>query len=110
MDNAIKCSNCGADYGLHHYKTKQCPVNGREAPVGQNQEWQDQGFDGNHYIERLESDRTKLLEACKAVVNSGDYYFDRDEVPDEDNPIVVMSKTIKQIKAAITEAEQSAGS
>jgi hypothetical protein len=34
------CSNCGADYGLHHYKTEQCPAGGYEAPVGKKQQWE----------------------------------------------------------------------
>ena len=39
------CKNCGAEYGLHHYQTDQCPVGGREAPVGQNQEWKTTTFE-----------------------------------------------------------------
>ena len=37
MDNT--CANCGADRGLHHYETMQCPVGGVEAPIGRKQEW-----------------------------------------------------------------------
>lgn len=33
------CKNCGAEYGLHHYQTNQCPVGGREAAIGEKQEW-----------------------------------------------------------------------
>ena len=33
------CKNCGADFGLHHYQTNQCPVGGVEAPVGRPQVW-----------------------------------------------------------------------
>ena len=33
------CRNCGADEGLHHFETNQCPKNGREAPVGKPQLW-----------------------------------------------------------------------
>lgn len=33
------CKHCGADEALHHYQTDQCPVGGREAPVGRKQEW-----------------------------------------------------------------------
>lgn len=39
-----KCNNCGADLALHHYETRQCPVNGVEAPIGRRQEWQNQTF------------------------------------------------------------------
>lgn len=41
----IKCKNCGADYGLHHYKTSQCPTNGVEAPVGREQTWMTTTFE-----------------------------------------------------------------
>ena len=34
------CINCGADYGLHHADTNQCPKNGREAIWDRKQEWQ----------------------------------------------------------------------
>jgi hypothetical protein len=37
----LYCANCGAVPELHHYKTRQCPVGGREAPAGQKQEWAD---------------------------------------------------------------------
>ncbi len=39
MNSYAKCKNCGADYGLHHYETNQCPVGGVEAPVGRPQVW-----------------------------------------------------------------------
>ena len=39
-----KCKNCGADKDLHHYKTTQCPVGGREAPIDRKQEWMDKTF------------------------------------------------------------------
>ncbi len=26
----MNCYNCGADEGLHHYQTKQCPLHGKE--------------------------------------------------------------------------------
>jgi hypothetical protein len=25
MNNRDECKNCGGDYGLHHYRTLQCP-------------------------------------------------------------------------------------
>ena len=67
MVNKIKCSNCGAERELHHYITNQCPVGGREAPIGQKQEWQNCRFDASYYTIKLESDRDKLLEACKEI-------------------------------------------
>lgn len=29
------CKNCGGWKGIHHYETGQCPINGKEAPLGQ---------------------------------------------------------------------------
>lgn len=29
------CRNCGGPEGIHHYATMQCPLNGREAPIGE---------------------------------------------------------------------------
>lgn len=45
MSTLEKCKNCGADEGLHHYKTMACPVGGREAPVNRPQEY----MDGYHF-------------------------------------------------------------
>ena len=42
-----KCKNCGADEGIHHYKTDQCPVGGFEAPVGKEQEWKTSTFEAD---------------------------------------------------------------
>lgn len=38
MDKGI-CKNCGADYGLHHYITEQCPVGGRAFSIDRVEEW-----------------------------------------------------------------------
>ena len=40
-----KCKHCGADDGLHHFATNQCPAGGREAPEGKPQRWQTQTFE-----------------------------------------------------------------
>ena len=39
------CKNCGADKGLHHCQTMQCPVGGREASINQKQEWMTTTFE-----------------------------------------------------------------
>jgi hypothetical protein len=39
------CKNCGGEYGLHHFQTNQCPVNGREAPLGRKQEYKTTVFE-----------------------------------------------------------------
>ena len=40
----LYCANCGGWYGIHNYRTMQCPVGGREAPEGRKQEWKDTTF------------------------------------------------------------------
>lgn len=45
MNTWDKCKNCGGDRGLHHYETDQCPVGGREAPIGRKQEWKSTTFE-----------------------------------------------------------------
>jgi len=37
--NYPKCINCGADRGIHHGETMQCPVGGFEAHYTQKQYW-----------------------------------------------------------------------
>ena len=44
-ENVGKCKNCGAEYGLHHYRTGQCPVGGCEAPLGKTQEYMETTFE-----------------------------------------------------------------
>lgn len=44
MTGDDKCVNCGADQGLHHYQTMQCPVGGVEAPFGREQEYMTMTF------------------------------------------------------------------
>ena len=63
-----KCRNCGADYGLHHYKTMQCPISGKESPIGVKQEYQASVFEpGITYDEPLKQ-RDALLDALKQAV------------------------------------------
>lgn len=45
MNTWDKCKNCGGDRGLHHFETDQCPVGGREAPIGRKQEWKSTIFE-----------------------------------------------------------------
>jgi len=45
MNTYDKCKNCGGEYGLHHFETNQCPVGGREAPIGRKQEWKTTTFE-----------------------------------------------------------------
>ena len=45
MNTYDKCKNCCGEYGLHHFETNQCPVGGREAPIGRKQEWKTTTFE-----------------------------------------------------------------
>ena len=45
MNTSDKCKNCGGDRGIHHYQTNQCPVGGREAPIGRKEEWKSTTFE-----------------------------------------------------------------
>lgn len=54
-----KCKHCGADYGLHHYATNQCPVGGREAPIGRKQEYKSTVF---------EQDTTTEIEELREMI------------------------------------------
>jgi len=53
------CKNCGGERGLHHYETSQCPVGGREAPIGRKQEWKTSTFE----VEDNSAARIAALEA-----------------------------------------------
>lgn len=55
-----KCKNCGAEQALHHYKTMQCPVGGREAPIDRKQEWMSLTFQPE-----TESDLLTRIEALE---------------------------------------------
>ncbi len=65
------CKNCGGERGLHHYETNQCPVGGREAPIGRKQEWKMTLFEAEDNsaarIAALESDKAKLIEALDKI-------------------------------------------
>ena len=58
-----ECKNCGADYGLHHADTNQCPMNGREAPIGRKQEWKSTTFQ-----ERTESPYENMAERIGLLI------------------------------------------
>ena len=65
-----KCKNCGADYGLHHYQTDQCPVGGIEAPIGQKQEWKTSTYEEqlNPSYEELLTQRDQLKKALETLL------------------------------------------
>ncbi len=44
-NNCDVCKHCGADRGLHQYKTLQCPVGGVEGSIDKPLEWMEQRFE-----------------------------------------------------------------
>lgn len=66
MNTWDKCKNCGGERGLHHYQTDQCPVGGREAPVGRKQEWKTTTFE----IEDDSASKITLLKDALEEVES----------------------------------------
>lgn len=84
MENTI-CKNCGAEYGLHHYQTNQCPIGGREAAIGEKQEYKTTVFEPEitlpekaiadvQQIKNLIRERNELLNALVAVFSMPKYY------------------------------------
>jgi len=63
-----KCKNCGADEGLHHFETMQCPVGGYEAPVGRKQRWAATTYATDDRTPK-EKAAPLLYEACKEIFN-----------------------------------------
>lgn len=68
------CFNCGASEGLHHYETRQCPLNGIEETRYDKlegryykQKWQDTIFEDSEK-RKVEDAAPQLLEACKYVL------------------------------------------
>ena len=69
IDSQGICANCGANDGLHHYETNQCPRNGiEETRDGKKQEWQNTIFINQEY-QRLSDAAPELLAACKEVLS-----------------------------------------
>lgn len=78
MSNGI-CKNCGGDYGIHHYRTLQCPIGGQECSINQKQEYmettyredfddlEDQVVELRKRIVSLESQVKALLEAAPSA-------------------------------------------
>ena len=66
------CKNCGGDHCIHHYKTMQCPVGGRECAVNRKQEWMDTTYEPDNQdleerIAILEKQVKALLEAVPSA-------------------------------------------
>ena len=71
IESSVPCCNCGGSFGIHHYKTIQCPVGGIESPIDRKQEWMS----------------TTFLEKIIIDVRGGVAYCDdpRVEIIDHDN-------------------------
>ena len=52
--NSIICKNCGGEKGLHHWETGQCPVNGKEAPIGKPDVWTFETFQPEEDLSEIE--------------------------------------------------------
>lgn len=68
------CINCGADSGLHHFETQQCPKNGREETRFDKlsgkcipQQWESTTFEDSG-IKKLHDAAPEMLEACKEAL------------------------------------------
>ena len=74
------CINCGADYGLHHADTNQCPKNGREAIWDRKQEWQNTCW--------ISDDNRKNQQAFIAGYNEANSWIDvNDRLPEQDEEV-----------------------
>lgn len=80
------CFNCGADKGLHHYETNQCPKNGmEEIHPDRKQKWEDTVFEDSG-VRKLEDGAPGLLEGCQMALD----YFEKNELQSS-----IMYKAIK---------------
>jgi hypothetical protein len=76
MDSYTKCFHCGADYGLHHYETQQCPLHGiEETREGRKQQWTSNTFLDAQAV-KLEQAAPKLLAALENTWKSLQTYGD----------------------------------
>ena len=69
------CKHCSAERGLHHFRTLQCPGGGREARVGEAQEWMtvtfEAGVDYEEAIRRRDQQidlLEKQVEASRKII------------------------------------------
>lgn len=92
MNTWDKCKNCGGERGLHHYQTDQCPVGGREAPIGRTQEWKTTTFeidDADTRIAILEAENAKLKIMLQNLV--AEARFTVEYLPDKRENLLVLT-------------------
>lgn len=98
-----ECRNCGADEGIHHYKTMQCPVGGRECPIDRTQEYKTSIFKPGVSYDDLKVSHDALLKALRAWKKA----CYKDEIRAKslsDNSLTAIA--IKKTQAAIDLAEK----
>jgi len=67
MGTYTKCFHCGADNGLHHYETDQCPLHGiEETRDGHKQQWASTTFLDAESVQ-LENAAPQLRDALKVT-------------------------------------------
>ena len=74
MRNAT-CKNCGGDAGLHHYETDQCPVGGREAPIGHKQEWKTTTYEPEDSVSATVYAQAQTIERLADALESLEIYI-----------------------------------
>lgn len=79
------CSNCGADEGLHHYETKQCPLHGIEESRINSltgkffpQRWAETRFEEEDRLKKAAPQLLKALHIAKETIKAlhGDEAWD----------------------------------
>lgn len=88
-----KCKNCGAEKGIHHYLTDQCPAGGKEAPINKTQEWKTSTFEPGMSYDDLVAQRDELLKLCRAALWELDGHLEK-------------GTTKPQLEAAIARCEK----
>jgi hypothetical protein len=63
-----KCKKCGGDYEIHHFKTDQCPVGGREAPPDRLQIWKSTTFEVENETGTLRTEIAELRECLESML------------------------------------------
>ena len=104
-----KCYNCGADEGLHHYETMQCPKNGIEKTrfdklTGKYypQQWEETTFvDAD--VKKQEDAAPQMIKALKAAKAHLEYHIEFGGGHGGE------AKVLQQIEAALVSAGVSDG-
>ena len=103
MNTWDKCKNCGGERGIHHCLTDQCPVGGREAPVGKPNKWETTTFEmEDNYIATPERQNADLLAALKLAAR----YLEHPDVLAITKNMAVSGNVVNErIRAAVAKAE-----